>query len=515
MELCRDSGGYLNVSLFNVWTCAWCYKFLFQQRSSKKVTLTPDWNRGSPLLVVVNGTFSAVPDVESPGETQRICGTLDPPDCVRWMSCCQAAKACCQRQTRAGQRGKNTCPSTWDGFGCFGETTAGQRAVISCPGFIEYGFASDYATKECTENATWWREQQHNREWTDYTPCLKIKVYKSVVYVGLACCSISIILLIPAIIIFLSIKQLRSQQRIRLHLCLFMSFLLTSVFTLLWDMTVYSDLLDHPRHHTVMYRNSLGCRFLYFLKRYSVSANYFWMFCEGLYLHRLIVHAFRVPRSLLWYYLLGWGLPFVPVSIYSLIKAGIANHGCWIKNMGHYEWIIYSPNISCILANCLFLCSILRIMVSQLQTHPNEPSGYRRALKATFVLVPLFGIQIFVIIYRPHGSTSHRFLYEIVSKIITDSQGAIITLIYCFGSGEVHSYLRSRCRSCTRDLHLRNNTAVRTPSVSMTQYTAITASQPRLSCSKDTILSSKKGDHYENKNRVTINGQVHSHHLYR
>ncbi|XP_060066020.1 calcitonin gene-related peptide type 1 receptor-like [Ylistrum balloti] len=515
MALCRDSSGYFNASVFNVWTCAWCYKFLFQQRISKEINLDPDWNGGSPLLVFRNGTFSAVPDIDDLGQIERVCGTLDSADCARWTSCCQAAKSCCQRQTHARPKGRNTCPSTWDGFGCFEETDAGQTAVINCPEFIEYGFVSDYATKKCTENATWWREQLHFREWTDYTPCLKIKVYKSVVYIGITCCSLSIALLVPAITIFLSIKQLRSQQRIRLHLCLFLSFMLTSVFTLFWDLFVYSDLLSNPRHHTTMHRNSFGCRLLYFLKRYSVSTNYFWMFCEGLYLHRLIVHAFRVPRFLLWYYLLGWGLPFVPVSIYAVIKAGIANHGCWIKNMDAYEWIIYSPNIFCILANCMFLCSILRIMVSQLQTHPNEPSGYRRAIKATFVLVPLFGIQIFVIIYRPHGSTSHRFFYEIISKIITDSQGAIITLIYCYGSGEVHSCLRSRCRSCIREFYIRNNTATRTPSVSMTQYTAITTSQPRLSSSKDTILYSTKGDHSENKKRVNVNGQVHTQNFHR
>jgi hypothetical protein len=44
----------------------------------------------------------------------------------------------------------------------------------------------------------------------------------------------------------------------------------------------------------------------------------------------------------------------------------------------------------------------------------------RRGLKATFLLVPLFGIQLFFITYRPTEQKEHRLLYEIIcdNKII-------------------------------------------------------------------------------------------------
>lgn len=47
---------------------------------------------------------------------------------------------------------------------------------------------------------------------------------------------------------------------------------------------------------------------------------------------------------------------------------------------------------------------------------------FRRGLKATFLLVPLFGIQLFFITYRPPVEKANRLLYEIVSKVIIDSQ---------------------------------------------------------------------------------------------
>lgn len=39
-----------------------------------------------------------------------------------------------------------------------------------------------------------------------------------------------------------------------------------------------------------------------------MGCNYFWMLCEGVYLHTLIVVAvFAEKQRLLWYHFLGWG----------------------------------------------------------------------------------------------------------------------------------------------------------------------------------------------------------------
>lgn len=51
-----------------------------------------------------------------------------------------------------------------------------------------------------------------------------------------------------------------------------------------------------------------SCKLLMFVHLYLLSCNYFWMLCEGIYLHTLIVVAvFAEKQHLLWYYLLGWG----------------------------------------------------------------------------------------------------------------------------------------------------------------------------------------------------------------
>lgn len=52
----------------------------------------------------------------------------------------------------------------------------------------------------------------------------------------------------------------------------------------------------------------VSCKVLHFFHMYMLGCNYFWMLCEGIYLHTLIVVAvFAEEQHLHWYYLLGWG----------------------------------------------------------------------------------------------------------------------------------------------------------------------------------------------------------------
>lgn len=52
----------------------------------------------------------------------------------------------------------------------------------------------------------------------------------------------------------------------------------------------------------------MSCKVLAVLNQYTSTSNYFWMLCEGIYLHTLIVVAVFVgEQQLFWYYVVGWG----------------------------------------------------------------------------------------------------------------------------------------------------------------------------------------------------------------
>lgn len=52
----------------------------------------------------------------------------------------------------------------------------------------------------------------------------------------------------------------------------------------------------------------VSCKMLTLLNQYTTISNSFWMLCEGIYLHTLIIVAVFVgEQQLFWYYVLGWG----------------------------------------------------------------------------------------------------------------------------------------------------------------------------------------------------------------
>lgn len=69
---------------------------------------------------------------------------------------------------------------------------------------------------------------------------------------------------------------------------------------LLITYSVYKD-LRYPLHQ-------VNCKILAVLTQYTSTSTYFWMLCEGIYLHTLIIVAVFVgEQQLFWYYILGWG----------------------------------------------------------------------------------------------------------------------------------------------------------------------------------------------------------------
>ena len=66
------------------------------------------------------------------------------------------------------------------------------------------------------------------------------------------------------------------------------------------------------------------------------------------------------------------------------------------------------PGLLCILANACFFVNIFRILVTKLRApHANEPAHFRKAVRATVVLLPLFGLHWLLTLYRLITSTTH------------------------------------------------------------------------------------------------------------
>ncbi|XP_012724984.1 calcitonin gene-related peptide type 1 receptor [Fundulus heteroclitus] len=342
---------------------------------------------------------------------------------------------CFQRIVRESHRKMNAtgpvCNTTWDGWLCWAETEPGEKEQ-SCPDYYNDFDPRAMAVKVCTVNGEWGQHPDSNRTWTDFTSCKSnwMSSTMSHFYLIMIGQGLSLISLLISLGIFFYFKTL-SCERITLHKNLFLSFVLNSVITVLL-MSVNKEKSSQE-----------SCKLLAFIHMYIMSCNYFWMLCEGIYLHTLIVVAvFAEKQHLMWYYLLGWGFPLVPAGIYSIAHTCYYNDKCWNNSNSVFLYIVHAPIFAALAVNFIFLLNIIRVIITKLRvTHQAESSLYMRAVRATLILIPLLGIQFILFGYKP---SDPRFveIYLYIMNILTHCQGLLVSTIFCFFNGEVQTVLR-------------------------------------------------------------------------
>ncbi|XP_055003952.1 calcitonin gene-related peptide type 1 receptor isoform X2 [Boleophthalmus pectinirostris] len=340
----------------------------------------------------------------------------------------------------AGNRNDSVCNRTWDGWLCWDDTKAGVIAEQHCPDYFQDFDPSEMVTKICTDSGQWFLHPESNRTWTNYTRCNEHTnegrvTAMNLFYLALIGHGLSLTSLFVSLGIFFHFKSL-SCQRITLHKNLFFSFVLNSVITIIWLTAVANN-------QELVQRNPTSCKVSQFIHLYLFGCNYFWMLCEGIYLHTLIVVAvFAEKQHLLWYYLLGWGFPLIPASIHAIARSYYYNDNCWISSKTSLLYIIHGPICAALLVNLFFLLNIVRVLITKLKvTHQAESSLYMKAVRATLILVPLLGIQYVLLPYKPEGRVSSE-IYDYIMHILMHYQGLLVATIFCFFNGEVQAVLR-------------------------------------------------------------------------
>jgi hypothetical protein len=77
-----------------------------------------------------------------------------------------------------------------------------------------------------------------------------------------------------------------------------------------------------------LFQNGPYCKLILLFTKYFRLTNYIWMFCEGFYLHRLISSAFAEERSLVLFYVIGWGKYNFFIETDRLLRYGWKNVVC-------------------------------------------------------------------------------------------------------------------------------------------------------------------------------------------
>ncbi|KAL9882418.1 calcitonin receptor hector isoform 1-T1 [Glossina fuscipes fuscipes] len=334
------------------------------------------------------------------------------------------------------------CPVRFDGYLCWPRTPGGRILSQYCPDFVE-GFNSKFlAHKICLENGSWYRHPESGLEWSNYTNCIDyddLAFRRLVNELYVKGYSVSCVALCLSLIIFLGFKSLRC-TRIRIHVHLFASLALTCIVWILW----YKCIIEQPE---MIYRYPLQCISLHLLIHYFMLVNYFWMFCEGLHLHLVLVVVFVKDAIVMrWFKIYSWLVPWIFITVYAVARYfhPTDNAHCWMDE-SLLLWIFSVPITLSLIASLFFLINVLRVIVRKLHPQSSQPAplAIRKALRATIILVPLFGLQHFLIPYRPDAGTPLERFYQLLSVALISSQGFVVSFLFCFANHDVTFAVRT------------------------------------------------------------------------
>ncbi|XP_061180321.1 calcitonin gene-related peptide type 1 receptor-like [Saccostrea echinata] len=449
LRYCHSQTGiHTTVREFQLSAYAWCFSFIFYIKYRPFVNTN---GSSTSVVFIHNGRIRVIQSVDYKNLSAKsdVCSTLTSDECHQWVSCCAAADNCCQRQLALPPEVNNTCGRIWDGWSCWNNASPGTKNYVTCPLFMPYFSHSRSAVKTCTSKGEWVKR-------TDYSHCVDKQGIETSLFLGLGCSIASVLFLVPAVCIFIRYRALSRQNRVRVHMNFFMALIIQEVVSGLWDILITYDKVKSSKvFQTALMANGFWCKLLSFLKIYFKGCSFTWMLCEGIFLQRLMYNAFSPPQSLTMIYVIGWGVPLIFSGVYALLRKIYNDESCWAYSYKNLEWIFDAPNLMCLVANLLILGNILRILLTQMQSHPNEPGNFRRAVKATFVLIPLFGIQLFVTLYRVPISKEGGIEYERFTIVVDHSQGVFVAILFCYINGEVISNLKKSWRRRLNDRYFR------------------------------------------------------------
>ncbi|XP_077482415.1 parathyroid hormone/parathyroid hormone-related peptide receptor-like isoform X2 [Stigmatopora argus] len=372
------------------------------------------------------------------------------------------AHANCEKsiQSQMALLQEGDCVPEWDGIICWPSGASAQLVSVPCPDYIYDFNHRGRAYRRCDPAGRWERVVAVNRTWANYSECTAYlshdyrtheEVFERLHLMYTVGYSISLASLLVAVFILCYFKRLHCTRNY-IHVHLFTSFICRAVSIFVKDAVLYSVSSDSPAPESDPAgpkQHMAGCKaavtfFLYFL-----ATNHYWILVEGLYLHSLIFMAFLSDKNYLWALtVIGWGVPALFVSIWVSVRASLADTQCWDISAGNLKWIYQVPILAAIVVNFLLFVNIIRVLASKLwetKTGKLDPrQQYRKLLKSTLVLMPLFGVHYMVFMALPYTEVS-GLLWQVqmhYEMFFNSSQGFFVAFIYCFCNGEVQAEVK-------------------------------------------------------------------------
>ncbi|XP_042371703.1 adhesion G-protein coupled receptor D2 isoform X2 [Plectropomus leopardus] len=185
--------------------------------------------------------------------------------------------------------------------------------------------------------------------------------------------------------------------------------------------------------------NKVACTLVAALLHLFFMAAFSWMLVEGLLLWSKVVAVnLSEDRHMKYYYLIGWGLPVLIVTITLASASGkySADGYCWLSVQNGIIWGFAGPVIFIIMVNIMVLTRVVVITISTAKRRsimlamgasPVDQAyeQIRAAVKAVLVLLPILGLTWLCGVLVPF-SIVMAYIFILLNSL----QGLFIFLIY-------------------------------------------------------------------------------------
>ncbi|KAM8874688.1 adhesion G protein-coupled receptor D2 isoform 3-T3 [Spinachia spinachia] len=267
--------------------------------------------------------------------------------------------------------------------------------------------------------------------------------------------------------------------------------------------------------------NKVACTLVAALLHLFFMAAFSWMLVEGLLLWSKVVAVnLSEDRHMKYYYLIGWGLPVLIVTITLASASGkySADSYCWLSVQNGVIWGFTGPVIFIITVNVMVLSRVVIITISTAKrrsimlamgTSPVDQTyeRIRAAVKAVLVLLPILGLTWLCGVLVPF-SIVMAYIFILLNSL----QGLFIFLIYGVYNTEVRSTV-NRIKERRKALNFSNCASSR-PSSSVTSSRPVsfplgtTPSQEEEATPTHTRRSSPDLAEEEEEEEETTRGQL-------
>ncbi|KAM9358376.1 adhesion G protein-coupled receptor D2 [Symphorus nematophorus] len=272
-------------------------------------------------------------------------------------------------------------------------------------------------------------------------------------------CGASLCALVVTLMLF-TVLDIPKSDRTSIHKNLFISLICAQVILLCSGSAIH---------------NKVACTLVAALLHLFFMAAFSWMLVEGLLLWSKVVAVnLSEDRHMKYYYLIGWGLPVLIVTITLASASGkySADGYCWLSVQNGIIWGFAGPVIFIIMVNIMVLTRVVVITISTAKrrsimlamgTSPAEQAyeQMRAAVKAVLVLLPILGLTWLCGVLVPF-SIVMAYIFILLNSL----QGLFIFLIYGVYNTEVRSTV-NRIKERRKALNFSNCASSR-PSSSVT-----------------------------------------------